>query len=125
MDFKVTATLFPIVTLIILFPPIQDYPPLLISGNESWFTIYTAFSYWVGVLSGPGYMYFLFRRDISPLEGFSKIWVRISLYTAFCASFGGLIFCIFIIPAPFVLGTIVYTFFVIKKISTHKKGIIN
>ena len=124
-SFKLLCVLCPSILLLLLWPPVKEFPPLLITENLNAFQIYIGASYWVGVFSGPGYIYFLFRRDISPLEGFSKVWVRISLYTAFFASFGGLIFCVFIIPAPFVLGTIVCTFLVIKKFSTHKKGIIN
>ena len=112
--FKLFCILCPSYLLWMLFPWILEFPPLMIPNNLNGFQIYVGASYWIGVFSAPGFLYFLFNEDITGYGDLVKKWVAISLYSAFYASIGGLVSILFVVPAPYAIGTIVCTYLVLK-----------
>ena len=121
--FILVCILCPSITFWWIWPLIKEWPPLLITKNLNLFQIYIGASIWIGVFSGPGFIYALFKSNLSGSGKWLKRWVGASLYSAFYASFGVFIICIwFIRPAPFALGTIICTYLVLKKYKAQKSS---
>lgn len=119
--FKLACIFCPSITFWMQWPLIREWPPLLITKNLNLFPIYIGASIWVGVFSGPGFIYALFKNDLSGLGKWLKRWIGVSLHTAFYASLGVFIISIWSIrPAPFALGTIICTYLVLKKHKAQK-----
>ena len=117
---KSSCVLCPSILLLLLWPAIKELPPLLITENLNVIQIYLGASYWVGVFTAHGYLYALFKGDLSGTGKWLKKWVSISLHAAFYASFAGLTSIWFIIPGPFAVGTVLCTFFVLQKFKDQK-----
>ena len=114
--FNLVCILCPSITFWLIWPAIKELPTLMITRNLNWFQIYIVASIWVGVFSGPGFIYALFKNDLSGSGKWLKRWVGVSLNAAFYASFGVFIISLYFIrPAPFALGTIICTYLVLKK----------
>ena len=119
--FSLVCILCPSISFWMQWPLIKEWPPLLITKNLNLFQIYIGASIWIGVFSGPGFIYALFKNDLSDSGKWLKRWGGASLYSAFYASFGVFIISIWSIrPAPFALGTIIRTYLVLKKYKAQK-----
>ena len=120
LAFNTACILCPSITLLLIWPIARELPPLLITENLNVIQIYLGASYWAGVFSAPGFLYFLFREDISGSGKYLKRWVGVSLNAAFYASFAGLTSIWFIFPGPFAVGTVLCTGFVLHKFKDQK-----
>ncbi|MEE8260030.1 MAG: hypothetical protein V3R14_03405 [Nitrospinaceae bacterium] len=120
LAFNLACILCPSITLLLIWPIARELPPMMITQNLNVIHIYLGASYWVGVFSAPGFLYFLFREDISGSGKCLKRWVGVSLHAAFYASFAGLTSIWFIFPGPFAVGTLLCTGFVLQKYKAQK-----
>jgi len=81
-SFKLLCVLCPSILLLLLWPPVKEFPPLLITENLNAFQIYIGASYWVGVFSGPGYIYIFYSGETShlwkasPRFGCESVYIR-------------------------------------------------
>ena len=119
-SFKLFCVLCPSITLLLLWPVIKEFPPLLITENLNLIQIYLGASYWVGVFSAPGFLYAIFDNDLSGSGEWLKRWVGVSLHAAFYASIGGLASIWIVFPGPFAIGTVVCTYLVLEKYKAQK-----
>jgi len=103
-----------------LFPVIMDFPPIVIPNNFNWFQIYLAGSYYLGILAAPGFLYVLFTKQDEIRGKQLKLWLRLSVYVAFFASIGGLVSIFAVLPAPFAVGSVVFSFLVLKRFEANR-----
>ena len=119
--FNTACILCPSITFWILWPVMMEFPPIMITQNLNLIQIYLGASYWIEIFSAPGFIYALFKNDLSGSGKWLKKWVRTSLHTAFYASPGVLIISLWVVlPGPFAIGTVVFTYLVLEKYKAQK-----
>ena len=108
--------IFPISTLIIVFPMISELPPLLIPDNFNILQIIIVVPFYLGILALPGYIYaWNGHYDQSGQPGTVKAWIYASLIVGFLACLGGTIAFATVIAIPSIIGSIIFWFLLLRR----------
>ena len=106
----------PAVTMLLVWPPVSELPPLRITENFNVFQVLIALPFWVGLAAAPGYLYaWSGQYDRDRASWSVRLWVGASLIAAFAATVGGLISALAVIPLPFDIASIVCAGLMIRR----------
>lgn len=106
--FKIIAILCPVASILIVMPFIVEMPPLAFPPNANILQVLMVLPWYLGLTAAPGYLYvLLFEPDGNSMSIARRKWVHVSLVCAIVASVGGLSAILFVLPTPFLVGSLV------------------